>query len=185
MHLVRLTVGIALLAGGSSLRLFAATVEEKPIDAQELAEELGFKTRKYIFSFEQPVYARVDFVHIDGGQPVHNPMKMNQPQRQVEFEYIMHGADPEYETIGLRLAQQTVKNRFKAIWSPSARPQNAYPKVVLPEPVSATIPVYLFLHWDPTKDGTIDFRMPPQELASKITRGYYLALYFSLTPFPN
>lgn len=36
----------------------AASLREDQITAQELAEELGFSTRKVIFTFDAPVYAR-------------------------------------------------------------------------------------------------------------------------------
>ena len=172
-----------LLAAFTHLSALGASLGEDQITAQELADELGFNTRKLIFTFDAPVYARVDFVRVDSGQAVHSPITTPIPRSEIPFYYILRNTDMNTKSVTFQIGGPRINNTFKHLFNPSARVHDAYPKIVLPPKLDSQKPIYVFLDWDPDIDRDLNRKMPPEELASKMKQGYYLALYFSDAPF--
>ena len=174
-----------LLAALMQVSALGASFREDQITAQELADELGFDTRKLIFIFDLPVYARADFVRVDSGRALHLPITAPNPRSEMPFSYILRNADMNTKSVTFQIGGARIKNTFTYLVNPSARVHDLYPDIILPPKQNSQKPVYVFLVWDPVIDRDLTRQMPPDELASKIKQGFYLALYFSDAPFPK
>jgi hypothetical protein len=163
----------------------AASFREGQITAQELAEELGFSTRKVIFTFDAPVYAKADFVRVEKGQAVHLPVTAPTSRSEIQFYYILRNTDMNTKSVSFQIGGPRIKNSFRHIFNPSARVHDAYPDLRLPVSLDPNKPIFVFLDWDPVVDRELKREMSPEEIASKMKQGYYLALYFSDSPFPK
>ena len=164
----------------------AASLREEQITAQELADELGLSTRKVIFTFDAPVYARADFVRVDKGQAVHLPMTAPTARSEIPFYYILRSAEANTKSITFQIGGGVrIKNTFKYLFNPSARVHDVYPSLKPPLSMDPNKPIFVFLDWDPDIDRELERQMSPDEIASKMKQGYYLALYFSDSPFPK
>ena len=163
----------------------AASFREGQITAQELAEELGFSTRKVIFTFDAPVYAKADFVRVEKGQAVHLPVTAPTSRSEIPFYYILRNTDMNTKSVSFQIGGPRIKNSFRHIFNPSARVHDAYPDLRLPVSLDPNKPIFVFLDWDPVIDRELKREMSPEEIASKMKQGYYLALYFSDSPFPK
>jgi hypothetical protein len=163
----------------------AASLREDQITAQELAEELGFSTRKLIFTFDAPVYAKADFVRIEKGRAVHLPMTEPTARSEIPFYYILRNTDTNTKSVTFQIGERRIKNSFSYGFNPSARVHDAYPELKLPASLDPNKPIFVFLDWDPVIDRELKREMSPEEIANKMKQGYYLALYFSDSPFPK
>jgi hypothetical protein len=172
-----------LLAALMQVSALGASFREDQITAQELADELGFDTRKLIFIFDSPVYAKADLVRVDSGQAVHLPITAPSPRSEISFSYILRNADMNTKSVTFQIGGARIKNTFKCLINPSARVHDLYPDIILPPKQDSQKPVYIFLDWDPNIDRDLTRQMPPEEIASKMKQGFYLALYFSEAPF--
>src|ERR1700731_3796317 len=120
----------------------AASVEKDQISAQELAEELRFKTRKVIFNFDSPVYARADFVQVKAGQAVHNESATSHAQVKIPFFYILRDIDPKTESVSLQIGDASrTTYQFERASVPSARVHDIYPKLTLPSAEPSETPI--------------------------------------------
>jgi hypothetical protein len=164
---------------------YAASVREDEITARELADELDFRTRKVIFTFDMPVYARADFVRVDAGLAVHQTWTVPIAQLNIPFYYILRNADRDTKSLTFHIGGPRIRNIFKYVFNPSARVHDAYPDLTVPAVLDSQKPLYVFLDWDPSIDRELTREMPPEEIASKMKQGYYLVLYFSDAPFPE
>ena len=174
-----------LLAALMQVSALGAAFREDQITAQELADELGFNTRKLIFTFDSPVYARADFVRVDSGRAVHLPITAPIPRSEIPFYYILRNTDMNTKSVTFQIGGPRINNSFKHVFNPSARVHDLYPDIILPPKLNSQKPVYVFLDWDPDIDRDLTREMPPDEVASKMKQGFYLALYFSDAPFPK
>ena len=182
MRILNFTIFLATFMQASA---FGASFREDQITARELANELGFNTRKLIFTFDTPVYARADFVRVDSGQAIHSPTTAPTPRLEIPFYYILRNNDAGTKSITFQIGGLVIKSIFKHSLSPSATVHESYPDIVLPAKLDPKKPVYVFLEWDPDLDHALTRAQSPEEIASKMKQGYYLALYFSDTPFPK
>lgn len=174
-----------LLAAFAYISAFGALIREDQITAKELADELGFDTRKVIFTFDAPVYARADFVSVDAGQAIHLPITTTIPRSEISFYYILRNTDAKAKSITFQIGEQKINNTFRYLFNPSARVHDAYPDLILPSKQDSKKPIYVFLDWDPDIDRDLTRQMPLEEISSKMKQGYYLVLYFSNAPFPK
>jgi hypothetical protein len=172
-----------LLAALMQVSALGASFREEQITAKELADELGFDTRKLIFVFDSPIYARADFVRVDSGRAIHLPIVAPTPRSEIPFSYILRNVDMNTKSITFEIGGARFNNTFKYLPNPSARVHDFYPDISLPPQLASQKPIYIFLVWDPNIDRVLTRRMPPDELASKMKQGFYLALYFSDAPF--
>ncbi len=173
-----------LLAALTSISALSASFREDQITAQELAQELDFNTRKLVFTFEGPVYAQADFVRVDSGHAVHSPIPTATASSETPFYYILRNSEPGMKSVTFKIGNSTtMRTKFKSVSNPSARVHDAYPEIVLPGKPNAQKPIFVFLNWDPDIDRDLSRNLPPEEIAGKMKQGYYLALYFSDTPF--
>lgn len=108
-----------------NLSVTAASFHEDQITAQELAEELGFHTRKVIFTFDAPVYARADFVRVEKGQAVHLPMTTQTSRSEIPFYSILRNTDPNTMSISFGIGEARIRNGFRYTFNPSGRVHNA------------------------------------------------------------
>jgi len=182
MRLLSCSILISLI---TQMSASAASFREDQITAQELANELGFKTRKVIFTFDVPVYARADFVRVDAGQAVHLHITAPAPRSEIPFFYILRNTDVNTKSVSFQIGESRINNTFKHLFNPSARVHDAYPELTLPATLDPNKPIYVFLDWDPDIDRELTRQMNPEEIASKMKQGDYLALYFSDSPFPK
>jgi hypothetical protein len=163
----------------------AASFREDQITARDLAEELGFSTRKVIFTFDAPVYAKADFVRVEKGQAIHLPMTTSTSRSEIPFYYILRNTDLNTKSVSFEIGGARIKSSFRHIFNPSARVHDAYPDLKLPTSLGPNKPIFVFLGWDPVIDRELKREMSPEDIASKMKEGYYLVLYFSDSPFPK
>jgi hypothetical protein len=173
-----------LVVAFGNISAFGALLREDQITARELADVLGFETRKLIFTFDAPpVYARADFVSVNAGQAVHLPITTPIPRSEIAFYYILRNTEANTKSITFQIGGQRINNAFKYLFNPSARIHDAYPDIILPPKLDSQEPIYVFLDWNPDIDRDLIREVPPKEIASRMKQGYYLALYFSDAPF--
>jgi hypothetical protein len=161
------------------------SVREDQITAQELAAELGLNTRKIIFTFDEPVYARADFVTVDAGRAVHLPITTSTSHQNIPFYYIIRNTEANRKSLTFQIGDQKITNNFKYLSNPSARVHDAWPDLVMPPKPDSKKPVYLLLDWSPDKDSDLNREMSAGDIAGRMKQGFYLVLYFSSTPFPK
>jgi hypothetical protein len=182
---MRLVSCFILVSLAFNLSATAVSLREDQITAQELAEELGFSIRKLIFTFDAPVYARADFVRVEKGQAVHLPVTTAIARSEIPFYYILRDTDMKTKSVTFQIGERRIKNSFRHIFNPSARVHDAYPDLKLSLSLDPNKPIFVFFDWDPDIDRELKREMSPEEIASKMKQGYYLALYFSDSPFPK
>jgi hypothetical protein len=188
-HYRTLRVSLSLLVHGAAL---AGGVREEQITAQELAASLEITTRKIVFTFDSPVYARAEIVIMVRGDGSANSAPRTastattEPQVKIPFCYTER--DTGETSTRARVLTFQIGNAFNSYTYPmdlgdiaSAKAHEVRPEMKVPSTVDPKRPVYALLHWDPNED--IDPTMPPEKIAGKIKSGYYLVLYFSRAPF--
>ena len=163
----------------------AASLREDQITAKELAEELGFSTRKVIFTFDAPVYAKADFVRVEKGQAVHLPMTTTTARSEIPFYYILRNTDTNTKSVTFQIGERRINNSFRYTFNSSARVHDLYPNLEVPLSLDPNKPIFVFLDWDPVIDRELKREMSPEEIVSKMKQGYYLALYFADAQFPK
>lgn len=187
--IIVLSAFLALLVRAAAL---AGGVREEQITAQELAASLEITTRKIVFTFDSPVYARAEIVVMVRGDgsanstPQTAATSTTEPQVKIPFCYTER--DTGETSTRARVLTFQVGNAFNSYTYPmhlgdiaSANAHEARPEMKAPSIVDPKRPVYALLYWDPNEE--IDPTMPPEKIAGRIKRGYYLVLYFSRTPF--
>jgi hypothetical protein len=161
----------------------AGSVHEDQITAQELAAALDINTRKIVFTFDTPVFAKADFVQVNEGHAVHTETSSSKAATEIPFYYIVRnnqerGGKMITFNIGGAVTMNSV---FQPRPNPSARVHDAYPKIVMP--IAPSKLIYIFLNWDPDIDAGLSREMPPDEMAAKMKQGYYLTVSFANAPF--
>lgn len=189
LSIIGLSAFLALLVRTAAL---AGGVRDEQITAQELAASLGVNTRKIVFSFDSPVYARAELVVVARGDGSANsaPRRAatSTPEPQVEIPFCYTERDTGEASTRARVLTFQIGAAFNSFTYPlhlgdiaSAKAHEARPEMTAPSIVDPKKPVYALLYWDPNEE--IDPTMPPEKIAGRIKRGYYLVLYFSRTPF--
>lgn len=161
----------------------AGSFREDQVTTQELAAALDIDTRKIVFTFETPVYAKADFVQVNSGHAVHSETSSVKATTEIPFYYIVrNNQERGGKMITFNLGgAATINSMFQPRPNPSARVHDAYPTIVMP--VEPSKPIYIFLHWDPDIDAGLSREMPPEEIGGKMKQGYYLTVSFATAPF--
>ena len=148
MRILSFSIFFAAIIQASVL---GASFREEQITAKELADELRFDTRKLIFIFDSPVYARADFVRVDSGQALHLPIIAPAPCSEIPFSYILRDADMNTKSITFAIGGDTrINHTFKYLPNPSARVHDLYPDIILPPKQNSQKPIYIFWSGIPT-----------------------------------
>lgn len=170
----------------------AGGVRHEQITADELAASLDIKFQKIVFTFDSPVYARAELVVMltekGMASPTPRSADISTMTPQVKIPFCYTERDTVEATTRSRVLTFQIGGAFNSYTYPlqlvdiaSAKAHDARPAVTLPSIIDPKRPVYVLLFWDPNED--IDPTMPPEKIAGKIKRGYYLVLYFSRTQF--
>jgi hypothetical protein len=186
------TFGFALLGVFAlCLSARAGTMVEEPISADALAVDLGFQVKQGTFKFDQPMYAKAEFVYVGNESGLGDPsgattLVTEKPSREIPFYYIFRGqkieplTSEQGKSLRLSLGDRAVTYCFNDPLYGAKAARGRQSQFSLPPYKGEPIPFASFFM---SSDDWINLDTPVSEAIKTMKHGYALTYYFSPEPF--